>query len=43
MKVWATKFKCGRKNLREDVRARRPKTITTDDNTAKVHQMVLER
>ncbi|XP_030758938.1 uncharacterized protein LOC115884482 [Sitophilus oryzae] len=42
VKFWAAEFKCGRKSLGDDERSVRPKTATTDDNIAKVHQMVLD-
>ncbi|XP_030745483.1 protein GVQW3-like [Sitophilus oryzae] len=42
IKFWAAEFKHGRKSLGDDERSGRPKTATTDDNIAKVHQMVLD-
>ncbi|XP_030765065.1 protein GVQW3-like [Sitophilus oryzae] len=42
VKCWAAEFKRGRKSLGDDERSGRPKTATTDDNIAKVHQMVLD-
>ncbi|XP_030760794.1 protein GVQW3-like [Sitophilus oryzae] len=42
VKFWAAEFKRGRKSLGDDERSQRPKTATTDDNIAKVHQMVLD-
>ena len=42
VKFWAAEFKRGRKTLGDDERSRRPKTVTTDENIAKVHQMVLD-
>ena len=40
VKFWAAELKRGRKNLGDDERSGRPKTATTDENIAKVHQMV---
>lgn len=42
VKFWAAEFKCGRKNLGDDDRTWRPKTATTAENIANVHQMVLD-
>ncbi|XP_030760797.1 protein GVQW3-like [Sitophilus oryzae] len=42
VKFWAAEFKRDRKSLGDDERSGRPKTATTDDNIAKVHQMVLD-
>ncbi|GFX98454.1 HTH_48 domain-containing protein [Trichonephila clavipes] len=42
VKFWAAEFKRGRKILGDDGRSGRPNTATTDENIAKVHQMVLE-
>ena len=42
VKFWAAEFKCGRKNSGDDERSGRPKTATTDENIAKVHQMALD-
>ena len=42
VKFWAAEFKRGRTNLGDDERSGRPKTATTDDNIAQVHQMVLD-
>ncbi|XP_029155672.1 uncharacterized protein LOC114928587 [Nylanderia fulva] len=42
VKFWAAEFKRGRKSLGDDERSGRPKTATTDENIAKVHQMVLD-
>ncbi|GFT21120.1 histone-lysine N-methyltransferase SETMAR [Trichonephila clavipes] len=42
MKFWAPEFQRGRKSLEDDERSRRPNTETTDENIAKVHQMVLD-
>ncbi|GFV80726.1 histone-lysine N-methyltransferase SETMAR [Trichonephila clavipes] len=41
LKFWATEFKCGRKSLGDDERLGCPNTATTDENSAKVHQIVL--
>ena len=42
LKFWAAEFKRGPKRLGDDERSGRPKTATTDENIAKVHQMVLD-
>ncbi|XP_030760065.1 protein GVQW3-like [Sitophilus oryzae] len=42
VKFLAAEFKRGRKSLGDDERSGRPKTATTDDNIAKVHQIVLD-
>ena len=42
VKFWAAEFKRGRTSLGDDERSGRPKTATTDDNIAKIHQMVLD-
>ena len=42
VKFWAAEFKRGRKSLGDVERSGRPKTATTDENIAKVHQMVLD-
>lgn len=42
VKFWAAEFKRGRKSFGDDERSGRPKTVTTDDNIAKVLQMVLD-
>ena len=42
VKFWVTEFKRGRKSSGDDERSGRPKTATTDENIAKVHQMVLD-
>src|SRR5436190_14865022 len=42
VKFWAAEFKRGRKSLGDDERSGRPKTATTDENIAKVHEMVLD-
>lgn len=42
VKFWAAEFKRGRTSLGDDERSGRPKTATTDDNIAQVHQMVLD-
>ncbi|GFW21898.1 histone-lysine N-methyltransferase SETMAR [Trichonephila clavipes] len=42
VKFWATEFKRGRKSLGDDERSGRPNTATTDENIAKVHQIVLD-
>ena len=42
VKFWAAEFKRGRKSLEDDERSGRPKIATTDENIAKVHQMVLD-
>lgn len=42
VKFWAAEFKRGRKSLGDDDRSGRPKTSTSDDNIAKVHEMVLD-
>ncbi|XP_065647154.1 protein GVQW3-like [Hydra vulgaris] len=41
VKFWAAEFKCGRQSLGDDEHSGRPKPTTTDENIAKVHQMVL--
>ncbi|XP_035220308.1 protein GVQW3-like [Stegodyphus dumicola] len=41
VKFWPAKFKRGRSILDDDERSGRPKTATTKDNIAKIHQMVL--
>ena len=40
VKFWAAEFKRGRKSLGEDECSGRPKTATTDESMAKVHEMV---
>ena len=42
VKFWAAEFKRGRKSLGVDERSGRQKTATTDENIAKVHQMMLD-
>jgi len=42
VKSWAAEFKRSRKSLGDDERSQRPKTVTTDENIAKVHEMVLD-
>ncbi|GFX22224.1 HTH_48 domain-containing protein [Trichonephila clavipes] len=42
VKFWAAEFKRGRKSLGDVERSGRPSTATTDENIAKVHQMVLD-
>ena len=42
VKFWAAEFKRGRKSLGDDERSGRPKTATTDEDIAKVHQMVID-
>ena len=42
VKFWAAEFKRGRKSLGDDESSVHPKTATTDENIAKVYQMVLE-
>jgi hypothetical protein len=42
VKFWAAEFKRGHKSLGDDEPSGRPKTATTDENIAKVHQMVLD-
>ena len=42
VKYWAAEFKRGRKSLGDDECSGRPKTATTDENVAKVQQMVLD-
>ncbi|XP_030746801.1 protein GVQW3-like [Sitophilus oryzae] len=42
VKFWAAEFKRGRKSLGDDERSGRQKTATTDENIAKLHQMVLD-
>lgn len=42
VKFWAAEFKRGRRSLEDDERPGRPKTVTTNDNIAKVHQLVLD-
>jgi hypothetical protein len=39
---WAAKFKHVLKSLGNDERSGTPKTVSTDKNIAKVHQMVLD-
>ncbi|GFU70147.1 histone-lysine N-methyltransferase SETMAR [Trichonephila clavipes] len=39
---WGAEFKRGCKSLGDDERSGRPDTSTTDENTAKIRQMVLE-
>ena len=41
-KFWAAEFIRDRKSLEDDERSGRPKTATTDENIAKVQQMVLD-
>ncbi|GFW45151.1 hypothetical protein TNCV_716531 [Trichonephila clavipes] len=41
-KFWAAEFKRGRKSLGDNEHSGRPNTATTDENIAKVHQMVLD-
>ena len=41
VKFWAAEFKRGCKSLEDDEHLGRPTTVTTDENIAKVHQMVL--
>ena len=40
MKFWAAEFKRERKSFGGNERSGRPKTATTDENIAEVHQMV---
>ena len=42
VKFWAAELKPGCKGLGDDERSGRPKIATTDENIAKVHQMVLD-
>lgn len=42
VKFWPAEFKHGRTSLGDDERSGRPKTATTDNNIAQVHQMVLD-
>ncbi|GFW01902.1 histone-lysine N-methyltransferase SETMAR [Trichonephila clavipes] len=42
VKFWAAEFKRGRKSLEVDKRSGLPNTTTTDENMAKVNQMVLD-
>src|SRR5436190_21126688 len=42
VKFWAAEFKRGRESLGDDERSGRSKTATTDENIAKVHEMVLD-
>ncbi|XP_030758168.1 protein GVQW3-like [Sitophilus oryzae] len=42
VKFWAAEFKRSCKSLGDDERSGHPKIATTDDNIAKVHQMVLD-
>ena len=39
---WTAEFKRGREILGDDERSEHPNTVTTDENIAKVHQMVLD-
>ncbi|GFY16505.1 hypothetical protein TNCV_735341 [Trichonephila clavipes] len=39
---WAAEFKRGNKSLGDDECSGRPNTATTNENIAKVHQMVLD-
>lgn len=41
VKLWAVEFKRGHTSFGDDERSGCPKTATTEDNIAKVHQMVL--
>ena len=40
--LWEVTFKRGRKSSGDDERSGRSKTATTDENIARVHQMVLD-
>lgn len=40
-KFWTAEYKRCHKSLEDDKRSRRPKTLPTDKNIAKAHQMVL--
>ena len=42
VKFWAAEFKRGRTSLKDEERSGRPKTATTDDNIAQVHQILLD-
>ncbi|GFU86048.1 histone-lysine N-methyltransferase SETMAR [Trichonephila clavipes] len=42
VKFWAAEFKLGRKSLEDNERLGRPNIATTDENIAKVYQMVLD-
>lgn len=42
VKFWAAELKRDHKSLGDDELSGRPKTVNTDDNTAKVHQIVLD-
>jgi hypothetical protein len=39
---WAAEFKHGLESLGDDGRSGTPKTATTEENIAKVHQMVVD-
>ena len=41
--IWAAEFKRGRKSLGGDEGSGRPETAITDENIAKIHQMVFRR
>ncbi|XP_065658445.1 histone-lysine N-methyltransferase SETMAR-like [Hydra vulgaris] len=42
VKFWAAEFKCDCQSLGDDEHSGCPKTATTDENIAKVHQLVLD-
>lgn len=42
VKCWVAEFKRGRRSLEYDESPGRPKTVTTNDNIAKFHQLVLD-
>ena len=41
VKKWATEFKWGRESLEDDLRSGRPSTATTQENIARIHQMIM--
>ncbi|GFV52335.1 HTH_48 domain-containing protein [Trichonephila clavipes] len=42
LKIWGVEFKRGRKSLGDDKHSGRPNTATTEENIAKIPQMVLD-
>jgi hypothetical protein len=42
VKFWEIEFKYGHKSMGDYEHSRHPKTATTNENIAKVHQMVLD-
>ena len=42
LKFWTAEFKRGCKSMGDDERSGRPKIAITDENIAKIHQMVLD-